>query len=647
MNVPGHLANIVSINIHTGAAQKICDVTTPALYYVCSLAYDPSGDQLFFSTHNSRFWRGISRVDLKTGKTETLLRDARIGDLVLNPADKSLWGIQHHNGYSTLVRIPPPYTSWFNVIQLKYGKDLFDLDISPDGVYLAGSLIEISGKQTLVRFPIENLLRGDGTPELLIEFDNNTSPYNFVHSPDGKALYGTSYYSGVSNIYRLNLESKKLDAITNAETGFFRPLPFSADSLVVFRYTGKGFLPVMIANRESTDVSAVKYLGQEIVDQYPVLKTWTLGSPMEINADSLITSTGVYHGLGHLRLASMYPVVEGYKNTVAFGEHVSVRDPGGEHLFDLIASYSPNRSLSSDEMFHLAGTYYSGRWKVNAMVNGSDFYDLFGPTKTSRKGYSLALGYTDYALFDYPRTMRYSVNVAGFGGLEKLPDFQNISASYDKFLTAGARLEYSEIFKSLGAVDEEEGTKWNLNLASTLILEKFYPRFYGGFDRGFLLPLDHSSIWLRSSAGYSPGDRNEPSANFYFGGFGNNWVDHLSEKRYREYYSFPGTELNAIPGTDFGKLLVEWTLPPIRFRRFGFPAAYSNWSRFALFASGLVTNVASEEHRRSTWDVGVQTDWKLVMFSSLESTLSIGYAVAVESGQHFSREVMASLKILQ
>ena len=35
--------------------------------------------------------------------------NARIGDLVLNPLDKSLWGIRHQNGFATIVRIPAPY----------------------------------------------------------------------------------------------------------------------------------------------------------------------------------------------------------------------------------------------------------------------------------------------------------------------------------------------------------------------------------------------------------------------------------------------------------------------------------------------------------------------------------------------------------
>ena len=63
------------------------------------------------------------------------------------------------------------------------------------------------------------------------------------------------------------------------------------------------------------------------------------------------------------------------------------------------------------------------------------------------------------------------------------------------------------------------------------------------------------------SVGYSYGERNNPYANFYFGGFGNNWVDYLHEKRYREYYSFPGVELNWVGGTNYAKILLEWCLP--------------------------------------------------------------------------------------
>ncbi|NIW23156.1 MAG: hypothetical protein GWN29_00525, partial [Gammaproteobacteria bacterium] len=76
--------------------------------------------------------------------------------------------------------------------------------------------------------------------------------------------------------------------------------------------------------------------------------------------------------------------------------------------------------------------------------------------------------------------------------------------------------------------------------------------------------FSHSSFWLRTSAGFSPGDRDEPFANFFFGGFGNNWVDRLDEKRYREFRSFPGVEISEIGGVNYTRAMLEWNLPPWR-----------------------------------------------------------------------------------
>ena len=46
-----------------------------------------------------------------------------------------------------------------------------------------------------------------------------------------------------------------------------------------------------------------------------------------------------------------------------------------------------------------------------------------------------------------------------------------------------------------------------------------------------------------------------------------------------------------IGGRDFVKTMVEWNLPPIRFRRAGAPSFYLTWARPALFASGIETKV--------------------------------------------------------
>ena len=241
--------------------------------------------------------------------------------------------------------------------------------------------------------------------------------------------------------------------------------------------------------------------------------------------------------------------------------------------------------------------------------------------------------------------MDLNFSLTGYGGLERLPDYQNIATTYDKFLNADIGLNYSNMVATLGAVDYEKGMQWNVDINANYVNKRLYPLSHTQLDLGVKL-FYHSSIWLRQWAGYSPGEHRQPFANFYFGGFGNNWVDYRYEKRYRQYYSFPGTELNAIGGTNFYKAIFEWNLPPLRFRRLGGQALYCTWVRPALFSSGLITNIESSEFRRKVANLGAQLDFRFQLLSHLRLTYSIGYAAAFEKGRVPSDEFMMSLKIL-
>jgi hypothetical protein len=644
---PGQVASLAAIDLDDGAIENLGDVKGSAGYYVTSLAYDPAGSRLFYTTDNND-WRDLNALEIKTGKSRRLMRDARVGDLAFNQADQSLWGVRHYNGISTIVRLPPPYTEWNQIYSWPYGKDVFDLDISRDGARLTAGLAEISGRQKLILLDVQNLLKGDASYEVLFDFETST-PVNFIFSAEGNYLYGSSYYSGVSNIFRYDFAAKDMQVMSNAETGFFRPLPVSEDSLIVLHYTAKGFIPAKMAIQPQASVNAIRYLGQAVAEKHPVVKTWKLDapSPAKINLDSLTTFTGAYHPMRNLRLASAYPIVEGYKDYAAYGLRFNFSDPILLHHLDLTASFTPNQNLPADERLHAALNYRFWNWKVSATYNNASFYDLFGPTKTSRKGYSASVQYKKYLIFDDPRTLDYTLGVAGYGGLERLPDFQNVAASFDKFLTLKAGLTYQFFQRSIGAVDEEKGVKWQLGAAANHVRSKFFPRAHANFDCGLALPLNHSSIWQRNSAGYSSGGRREPFANFYFGGFGNNWVDYLEARRYREDYSFPGVEINGVAGTNYAKSLVEWTLPPLRFRRLGFQALYCNWARLALFSAGIITNLESAAARRRLVNAGGQVDFRLAFLSSLESTFSLGYALAAEKGRRPEKEFMISLKLLR
>jgi len=645
VNFPGEFAHIEAIHIPSGSRRTICDVLTPALYYVTSLAYDPEDRQLFFTTQNSWLWRDLNVVDIGTGETRELLKDIRTGDLVYSKADQALWGVQHNNGYTIIVRIPKPFTDWQAVKVLDYGKDIYDIDISPDGRWLSASMIEISGRVTLVRMDVQRLLAGSASVEELHEFELN-SALNFVFSPDGSTLYGTSYYTGVSNVYAFDLDRRTMEILTNVESGLFRPIAYEADSLIAWRYTASGFTPVAFRASAREDVPAISYLGQETVEKHPVVTTWLLGSPMKINYDSVKVSEEMYGGFSDVRLGSIYPVVEGFKNTVAGGLRLNAGDQLGLHRIDLTASYSPTLHLAASERLHAIARYRSQGWGFTATYNRADFYDLFGPTKVSRKGYSLGITYKDVIFNDPPSSMDYAIALAGYGGLERLPDYQNVAASFDRFYTSSARMSYKRVRKTLGGIEPEQGISWEVQGRGNLVRSTFFPRAVATLDAGTLLPISHSSIWLRLASGISRGERSEPFANFYLGGFGNNWVDYADVKRYRNYESFPGVSLNEIRGTNFAKATVEWTLPPVRFRRFGFPALYCTWAHAGLFASVVGTNVDDVPAQTTYGTVGGQVDMKIVSFSRLDMTISFGYARAAQRHARATEEWMVSLKIL-
>jgi hypothetical protein len=646
VNRPAKPAQIVSIDAKSGKTIPLATITAPALYFVTSLAYDAEGRKLFFTTDNTRGWRDIHELDLQNGSRRLLLKDSRTGDLVVNPEDQSLWGKQVHNGISSLVRIPKPYREWQTVLRLDYGRDIFDLDISPDGKRLTASLIEISGEQKLIALDVERLLAGDATFDVLHQFENN-NPLNFVYSRDGRYLYGTSYYTGVSNIFRYDFEKKEMEAITNAETGYFRPLPVASDRLIAYRYTSQGFLPVELPIEVLEDINAIEYLGQQIADNHPIVKEWNAGSPARVNLDEVTTYTGPYTPVAQLGLGSVYPVIEGYKDSVAAGFRFNFADPLGLNAIDFTAAYSPDDKLDSDERLHLNLGYRRAPWEVRLKHNATDFYDLFGPTKVGRKGYSGGVTYRDYLVYERPKTLQYSFNATYYGGLDTLPDFQNIRAPYDEYSTAGASMEYANFRRTLGAVDVEYGSGWSLDASGSYVNSEFFSQYHGTFDKGFLLPIDHSSLWIRTAAGKSFGDEENPFANFYFGGFGNNWVDRRAVHRYREYYAFPGLELNEVGGTDFARVMLEWSLPAWKFRKVGVPGFYSNWARMNLFTSGLVTNMTDSAIRQEVANVGTQVDFSVVLFSNLESMISFGYAAAFPEGAGRSDEVMISLRLLR
>jgi len=644
-NYPGIVAHVGSIDLEDGSVEKIKDVKGPVKHRVTSLAYDPKTRTIFYTTDNDTY-RDLVALDPATGDSRTLLKDARIGDLAWSASDRSLWGIRTFNGICTLVQIPYPWTTWKKVYSWPYGQVGYDLDVSPGGNLVSVSVGEVTGHQSVKVIPVDGLSRGDATPRA--EFDFGTAvPSSFVFSPDGRYLFGTSYYTGVSNVFRYEIATHDLQAVSNTETGFFRPTPLGGDDLLCFRYTGEGFVPTRIRATPLEDVNPIVFLGARLAEEHPVVRSWMLPPPSSVTYDESSLEPKPYRITRGMGLESLYPVAQGYKDSAAVGLRVNFSDPLMLNQADIVASYSPGGGLPDDEKLHLGAEFHRYDWRASAWLNRADFYDLFGPTKVGRKGHGAGLGWNRTLIYDKPRWLQLDIEADYSGNLDTLPDYQNVPVEVDSLVTARAELSYENFRSSLGHVDDEKGLGWSVVLQGQHVDGRSVPRLHGTLDLGFGLPLSHSSVWLRNAAGLSSGDRDDPFANFYFGGFGNNWVDRGDEKRYREYYALPGAEINEIGGRNFAKSTLEWNLPPVRFREVGKPGFYLTWARPALFSTVLATDLDNGVFRRVLWNAGAQVDFRIVALSVLDVTVSAGYAVAVEDGYKPRHEGMISLKILR
>ncbi|HET9336985.1 MAG TPA: hypothetical protein VFO12_11345, partial [Sphingomicrobium sp.] len=94
---PGEVGFVGTMDLTTGRLRKLAEIKGMMLYKVTSLAFDAEARKAYYTEDNNAF-RDIVEIDVDTGKKRMLLRDVRVGDLVVNPRDKSIWGIRHQNG---------------------------------------------------------------------------------------------------------------------------------------------------------------------------------------------------------------------------------------------------------------------------------------------------------------------------------------------------------------------------------------------------------------------------------------------------------------------------------------------------------------------------------------------------------------------
>ena len=640
---PGRIGFLGRMDLATGRLTPLTDLDGMMLYKVTALAFDPATRTAFYTNQNYAY-RDLMAVDVDTGRKRRLLTDARIGDLAFNHTDRSVWGIRHQNGFVTLVRIPEPYTSFNQVKSFRYGEVIFDLDISPDGQLISASYGSVDGKQSMKVWKREDLEQGNAEEPIATLSLGASVPENFTFTPDGKALLGNSYYTGVSNVFRFDIDSGKFDVLTNASTGFFRPLLRPDGSLLVYDYTGAGFNPAIVAPQVREDLGSIRFLGTRAVNAHPELKQWGIGSPARVPLDRLVTERGFYDPVRRMRFDAHYPILSSYARKPAPGYYIHLADPLQFRQLSATIAVSPFGDMPLGERLHLNVDYQTPYWKLTYWHNLADVYDLAGPMLRSRKGDAVIASYSRPLIYDPPRQLDVFGSAAAYFGLKQLPGAQNILSPKD-VRSAEIGVRYTNTTKSLGGVDHEKGIAGRVAVGADQADQHVYPKLYGGVDLGTALPWSNSSAWLYGHAGIVGGQRFSPLAAYYFGSFRNNYVDDRSEKRYREMESFPGFEIDEIAARRFAKLTGEVNLPPVRFAEAGTAAFYLSHLRPAVFAGAMVTRAPDRSSHRY-FNAGAQLDLNFTVAMRLPMVLSIGGAGGWRDGRYRRTEWLASLKIL-
>ena len=459
VNYPGKFAHVCEIDLATGKERKIVNIDSPTLYQTAYIAFDKNHNRLFVTTCNAK-WRGLQVIDLNTNKVINKVDYVRTGDIVYNSIDDKLYGIQVNQGVATLVYFSNDLKKTNLLYSIPFGQTVSDLAVSHDGKYLSATLHGVHGDQQLIEFDINRLQKADFNYRV-IESIEHTNLGQFSYGDNDTIMYGSSYYTGVSNIWSINRFTKERKLLSNDFIGMFAPVQFRSDSLIALQFGRNGMTPVKLKIKPIDDANTIEYLGQAVYDRDSTIANLSVikNPDDEKRIDNFDVNVKSYSAFKNLRFNGAYPDVTGYKKTVAVGYRLFFQDKLGLNSLMMYVGLSPWCNYKTSEKIHLNIVWRYNWWTVDAYFNNSSFYDLVGPIQVGRAGYKIGVSY-DYSFgLKLPYSYRFGVNVATYGMMDALPLFQNVTSPISEIQTASVYIEVKKEKKTLGGVMPEAGYK--------------------------------------------------------------------------------------------------------------------------------------------------------------------------------------------
>ena len=167
-----------------------------------------------------------------------LIENGRIGEIVVNPVDHSLLGVRH----AERLRDARPHSAAVRRLGIEctgfpYGVVPYDLDISQDGRLLSASVAEVNGDQFLRVWELSRRYGGRHQAAIRVPL-RAVRPREFRIFARRPLPLWEQLLHGRIEYLPLRGRDRRVEAVSNAETGFFRPVPLADGRLVVCNYTG-------------------------------------------------------------------------------------------------------------------------------------------------------------------------------------------------------------------------------------------------------------------------------------------------------------------------------------------------------------------------------------------------------------------------
>ena len=618
------LSCLKSLDLITGKIKTISTLPTPRLVQVASTAIDADAGLVFFTTNNNYLRRDLWVFDPYTKIKRRLFKDIRIGDLTACARTRELWGIHHSEGKVVIAYSVFPYLEFRPVAQLSFGTTLQHLSVSPSGEWLAATLHESSGSQKIILIRTAPL-KATGKLEFFVVTDQG-SPEHPSWSADEKMVFWDAYVNGVANIYRYNIETKKIQALTHTIRGLFRPVMLSPDSLFAFEFTTEGFLPVIIPNKPANYLPAIEYFGNEIIQKEPELSKWDLDAkPSE---PVYATPAVKYSGLHNLKVQSFIPVVSAFMYQKTVGYYTHIADPLLVHDLKIEATVSPRPINDLMPRFHLDVKYeYKKIWEFRFRNNASNFYDLVNKRKRTTIQKKFTVKNTHYWQYDFPHKIKQTNGFSAYFGAQAIND-NMVKISRPDFFVYQNMLENVNLRRSIGSTDIEEGVKWSVTLMTFHVDPRNFQHVGGvhfEWERYNTYLWPHNVFMFKFATGWRYTKDNMAIGKFYFGGFGNRYLENESPMQYRKVFRFPGRPIYSLPAKHFVKFMLENKLPPLWFGNLYIGQHSLHRLDLSIYSQTLIMDPTWKD----SWiNLGTQINFHFRHWFNLESTISIGFARA-------------------